>query len=754
MYVLQITLPSPHVALRYADPNKIHPNFDYKDLQMWTPEIVTPVTIPVGSQHNLLTVQVTSGNYIFPGDEQWSITGSIAGSSISFASQSFVAGEDSTTFTVEITPVSLVVPWGIDAPISWTLNLNGIAHVDFANQTRLKIFAITKDIAPYYKTERIPVEFLELLVLPTLAANISSLRDWQQWVTNKCFGSTYDKEFQGKIVETYKDFTCIHSYRYDTYHGGQSFIYGGYQTIFDLDSWIQKRGKRDNGHFAKVNCYDQSGLLQAALALGTPFTLVDSSGSPVLEDGKKQQSFGRLWKSPFGFIPTADLIGWGSCDSPFFQEGQKTQLFGTQGETDPVAKGRTLFANHSYTYVRSTDGKADYLVLDACAGPADQLTGRETYGREHIDLIATFNAANLLAYVNLPDHAKWSDADKKRWTDYTIQHAGDAKPYNGIISTVSQPVIPKHIGTPISQKLLELFPGLKGPSSDSAKQTLCIPVSPEELLDGIIDSIPGYKGNEKNFEVERPDPSIGADGTSFDVDIYNNNQPGTAYVSISIDILTDFANAAIWAAEYLDTFDHPLSGVYDINSQQSGSNRFLLPPKSTRGESLLVLENILVTLSGTCGSGVISNFMTEIESKLQAVTKINQPESWDDHTVAFNNPVQIGSKFEVKITASGMADIDVQWEKGVSPILIISDITYVQIDSRLLKDLQYVISLQDPTRDPNDSSIWTMQCLAQGSTDAAPGDLQDSLHVSYAHLSTYYTMSRDYPITIKASSGQ
>jgi acyl dehydratase len=71
-------------------------------------------------------------------------------------------------------------------------------------------------------------------------------------------------------------------------------------------------------------------------------------------------------------------------------------------------------------------------------------------------------------------------------------------------------------------------------------------------------------------------------------------------------------------------------------------------------------------LSGTCGSGVITSLMTEIESKLQAVKKREQPTSWNNYNVDFPNPVQIGSKFKVKITASEMADIDVQWEKGVS----------------------------------------------------------------------------------------
>jgi hypothetical protein len=94
--------------------------------------------------------------------------------------------------------------------------------------------------------------------------------------------------------------------------------------------------------------------------------------------------------------------------------------------------------------------------------------------------------------------------------------------------------------------------------------------------------------------VEHTAPSIGADGTSFDVDVYKNNQAGTSYVSISIDILTDFANATAWAVEYLRTFDHPLNGVYDISSQQSDNNRFLLSPQSPVGESLLVLENIFV----------------------------------------------------------------------------------------------------------------------------------------------------------------
>lgn len=100
-------------------------------------------------------------------------------------------------------------------------------------------------------------------------------------------------------------------------------------------------------------------------------------------------------------------------------------------------------------------------------------------------------------------------------------------------------------------------------------------------------------------------------------------------------------------------------------------------------------------LSGTCGSEVITSLMKEIESKLKKLEKQKQPTSWNDHTVAFLNQVQVGSKFEVKITASGMADIDVQWENGVSnnrsSLLPISPMS--RLKWRLLKCISSISSL-------------------------------------------------------------
>ena len=59
---------------------------------------------------------------------------------------------------------------------------------------------------------------------------------------------------------------------------------------------------------------------------------------------------------PYGYITTANLIGWGPCNNPFFAANNTPQVI---GENDPR---RWAFGNHAFV---SLNGN----VLDACAGP-------------------------------------------------------------------------------------------------------------------------------------------------------------------------------------------------------------------------------------------------------------------------------------------------------------------------------------------------------------------------------------------------
>jgi len=326
----------PHVPLRYADPKKLNPDFLFKNLKLWSeasPDISTPATVALGQEKIQFNVEIkywgSSISQRLLSDEKVEVIGTNQDGTEVLTS-GFVITDNAQT---QVAPVylhswSLVIPWGIKESILWAVRItrpDGSSEILKMNKTPFSIFAVTSDIAPYHKSDRIPVEFLELFVLPTITAELTSLADWQKWVIRKCFGSTFDSDFKQKLQNTkdesydprYKDFECIHSYRYDTKSGGTQFVEGSYQTVFNLDAWLLNRKG-----FKYINCYDQSALLQTALTLGVQWTFVDAEGKPQVDkNGNKLQSVGRLWKSPFGFIPKSDLVGWGRY-IPTFQPGR------------------------------------------------------------------------------------------------------------------------------------------------------------------------------------------------------------------------------------------------------------------------------------------------------------------------------------------------------------------------------------------------------------------------------------------------
>lgn len=168
---------------------------------------------------------------------------------------------------VEVRPAIMDSPWGFSQNLKWRLSGANSISGDFADDgviIPMGLYGLVHDIAPYYRTERVPIEFLELMVVPTWDQHIYNLQAWQKWIVNKCFASTYDTIY----AATSGAVQPIHSYRYDTYDGYNRFVYGDFQTIFNLDGWLQDRQKQARGFF-KVNCYDQSALVQVSLALGT-----------------------------------------------------------------------------------------------------------------------------------------------------------------------------------------------------------------------------------------------------------------------------------------------------------------------------------------------------------------------------------------------------------------------------------------------------------------------------------------------------
>lgn len=157
-------------------------------------------------------------------------------------------------------------PWGYNGVITWSFAItdNSGNTTPQTQDIPIRLYGVAKDIAPYYKKERVPIEFLDLMVLPVNnfemnTMPIITLRDWQNWVVGRCFASTAD-------TTTNVSMKAIHSYIYDTWWGQSKFVKGDKQAIFALDDWLQKRNTTEAN---TINCYDQSALTQVALALGT-----------------------------------------------------------------------------------------------------------------------------------------------------------------------------------------------------------------------------------------------------------------------------------------------------------------------------------------------------------------------------------------------------------------------------------------------------------------------------------------------------
>ncbi|KAM0420140.1 hypothetical protein ACHAPD_003709 [Fusarium lateritium] len=218
-----------------------------------------------------------------------------------------------------------------------------------AGTAKLEVYAIYPIQPQFFLKEGIPIDLLRLFV-PNVSTGptekLQTEQDWISWVTNVCHGKQDPKTAPGQL----RPDSTKHWLRYNVWDGQFSFIdeSGG---KFSLMGWLNtyKDHQSDSTKTLRlVNCFDQAAIVETALSLGLSYTRLH-------------------WEvvAPFGYI-NADLTGWGSTNSPFFEGDKQNIKFGNVA--DPM---RTPFRSHVFITISAT-GKyvqGESMVVDACAGP-------------------------------------------------------------------------------------------------------------------------------------------------------------------------------------------------------------------------------------------------------------------------------------------------------------------------------------------------------------------------------------------------
>ena len=211
---------------------------------------------------------------------------------------------------------STTFPWGVAGDAQWNLTVVATGHVIPINRTRLEIYALTRNLGPFF-TNQIDVVLLRRAILP---ARFSGYNDWVDYTINVAFGAD-----------------DIFLFQYDTDHGECRFADNSFGGDFKLKSWIAEAIVPK----APVNCFDQAGIVQIILSL-----MINGDSTWQLQE-------------PFGYINQTALIGVGQCNSPFFSSRGTAQIV---DNNNPLRSG---FTSHAFVGVNSKGGR----IADACVGP-------------------------------------------------------------------------------------------------------------------------------------------------------------------------------------------------------------------------------------------------------------------------------------------------------------------------------------------------------------------------------------------------
>jgi hypothetical protein len=171
------------------------------------------------------------------------------------------------------------------------------------------------------------------------------------------------KEEALKAITKY--FFNDHGVYYDIHEEALNHYVHVWEKRFNLTKYLWEM-KKEN----KVSCYTQAGIVYIMSKLIGIDTEV-------------------AYLSPWGYINTTNLVGWGECNNPFYEPiGCADTIRSGEKVTDPDDIHRSVFGNHTFI-------KYNGKIYDATCGPMLGELNKDEYLKKMID-------------VSTPDEAKES----------------------------------------------------------------------------------------------------------------------------------------------------------------------------------------------------------------------------------------------------------------------------------------------------------------------------------------------------------
>ena len=723
----------------YAHPN---PKYQPSNLELWDKESAhgtIPACVALSSSKGIkLRIEVennstTSGqDWVLEGKSQ---SGKIIVRAIpkTFEESSKSVGLDATLYGW-----SSEVPWGVKETTSWQL-INGAAMrpaVPLEEEIPIEIYAVIDDIAPFYEGG-LPLEFLRIMLLPTLKEDITSLSQWIESAVIRCHASALDPDLADKNGQAFTG--PIHCFRYDTWAGLQKFSSG---ISFHMDAWLTNR--EDKERWMILNCYDQSALVQVTLGLGVPYTTRDANGQPLLEDGKMMTNYGALWKGNFGYIKPTDLVGWGLCDNPFFKENVTRKLLHNP-EDDPTANSRDPFKTHKWVYYR-LDGEK--YALDACAGPVAKPMLVADYLEKVIDPVPTkakFPKDNSEPEYGVSITALDPNPVAPREDRWISKLGSDEEATQGILKQLRD----------MTKK------------ERSSPDSLQSPVPVEEIYSKFRESLCVPYPDREYFSRNDEPVSIGQDGARVVWRLHKKEKNAPVWISLTINVLNDCDRAVSTVCERLMSMDVNAEDVFELSSSShNGVVSYHLEGKGEHRLNISIYKNLVVQLDGLALVPEIKTVAQDLDKfitgyKPGKVKRVNM----DDVRVEYPTECKLENPFNVKIMvcpanyclSSSFFDhlyYGCHWLiykyrlQEPATWILNTRITYVRdiwdpYASQTADMLQLIMILQDPPYDKSASGEWIIPCIV----DDRLGK-EDWLKIVFAAHNTWLTNTARYQIKI------
>ncbi|CAM1508954.1 Fc.00g026930.m01.CDS01 [Cosmosporella sp. VM-42] len=732
--ILKIDVSNIHAPLR--DPRKVtHPCFR-PDLEIWhhKRESYTPVTIPLAEVTTDLVVHLRHDDSLF--GNKGILIGSAEG--VRFSSEEFTFPDSSNLVivTVTIDGWSSKVPWGIAEDVEWKLELKSSGESVSLAKTYLQIFAVSDDLPDFFAKQGIPLQLLELMVLPTINKGLKTRNAWIGFAVRRCFASKLDPYLEATKPELYKE--AIHSYRYNSFNGGQP-NYWHFSGVYDLNKWLENFNPPGPNQWYAVNCYDMSATVQTVLALGIPFQYTDSKGDtfagadPHVEDyNRSVQAVGKVFKEKFGYIKKADLIGWGESDSPFFDDKKDMLLNRAEGHDDDEPT-RQSFGTHAWVFIRDADDIDKLWAVDACAGPVADPILMTDYIEGVIDHVSTDKhnkfkgnrdaKLELLRGVEniIPDQPLWP-GEQYAWSGssrlklmYGTSSLGfyNARPNDTLKEVQELGKYVQPIPVPMDGFFRAAFKTLAESTNSSP------PTANDDIH--VCDSATFAFGK---FTVQTTDPQVTEAGSILRFDIWTEDS-GAPFLSVTVSVLTNFSQAMEWLVGHLNAMSHSVDASWPVYEDALKSGRVRVDPKDDPLVAIgaFICSNVLVTMEGTADNATMKAVLATMNNFIfacqdQDLRKVDPSNA----QLTTSEPLVVGKPFKLNIEAPDTVDLSVA-----------STTKAIYIE-------------QDPSKHSKDSNSWVVDCVVVDCKDKFKP--KEKVVVSFAAKDTYYTTTRTWELDV------